>query len=265
MSKVDFIRHLLPGLLQGIFSETIEIQLDDRHPVFIKLGYTLDLKFCPGEKKPFRSCTEVNCDPVNNPQCDDVERIVTKCTNPHVIYLSARSPEKLKVGICNQSRLLERIIENGASVFAQLTVTATWNVAKQIENQISTRYTDISQIQHFDIKEIIQAQYETTTLKFKVDNFAKRIVRDLGLPKNLYRPAQIIKYPIPDIENFQIIAIPKNNGSIVLQGEVIGFIGHFMFLNEGENNFCVNFSELEGGHLAGSIIDNISHRKTNIY
>ena len=117
-----------------------------------RLEFSLGERRCAGA---LSGTTHYDCDRDSAPYCDQHTStwVCARCTgsclkdemdcyDDHAIYLAAFAPGIFKIGVTKQWRLKTRLREQGADRAAHLRTVDNGRIAREIESQLATEYTD---------------------------------------------------------------------------------------------------------------------------
>ena len=218
----------------------------------ICIGHTKNGKHvsCPGqritEEKMCRECM-LNDDFFMCVKCDGAECINESQRNACVkskfyIYLAAFSTT-LKVGISQEFRILERLVEQGADMGAKIGMVTDGKLAREIEQKISKSLGIVDRISGVDKQKMLFGNINVASMnlfnaysKLRVNGLSSYLINpEIYNLQNMYRLSSVTSMPKP---------LDLKEGAEV-KGKVVAAKGNIVVL---ENNgfFSLNSNKLVG-------------------
>lgn len=198
---------------------------------------------CPGREpyEGFSRCRECMAPEIPDPSCVFEPHChmgtcgAFFCQAEHVVYL-AMFGRRMKVGLTQASRVIERGMEQGADLMMVLARTQDRYSARALENLISRRYrisqfssdavlkglerpTPIAEVKNLALAFFERVRREQIAIS---DLFPSRGTSVAALPRDLpSEPLIMGPYPIPE----RLEAAPRRIPPEIVRGEVVGFKG----------------------------------------
>lgn len=208
---------------------------------------------CPEEASPsgtqceacqardrFRPC--MTCDGFRCPRLDPSAR--ARCRQTHHLYLACFGDQTLKVGTAADARKEQRIIEQGPLAAARV-ARGEGPLIKQLEHLLAGE----------GFTETMRRSRKTALLRGSMTaSEAEALVREAAetLPYRvpeayhaLLHPPEFVEQPELAVRSraLQVNTLPVEAGT-TLEGDVVGAVGHVVFLEDGDGTFALDLGAL---------------------
>ena len=202
---------------------------------------------CPAclKQDAFRPC--MTCDGHRCPRLPPAMQ--RYCRQDHHLYLACFGDETIKVGTASHPRRDLRIVEQGP-LFAARIARAEGPIIKQMEHALAKG----------SFTETMRRSRKTALLAggMTEDGAREHVLQAIErvqeeLPIELHRhlhPPEPVPQPDWATRSRSLAVQPLNNlDDAVLEGEVVGAIGHVLFLDDGDGTFALDLGDLKGRML----------------
>ncbi|MEM3851901.1 MAG: DUF2797 domain-containing protein [Methanomassiliicoccales archaeon] len=179
------------------------------------LEYGEQCEFCSRSLIPIRRC-------LFDPICDGHICDWHLCKRPHAVYIAFYGT-KIKVGMTSTARLEERLIEQGADAYFQVTTAPNRMEARSIERRISAE-AHIAQLHRFD--ELLPLFYQEVDWKGIEQQYtalSERLGSKMGMQCGPLRFLENYPITLPIRERISPVSIEGMH-----EGEVLGIKGRFL-------------------------------------
>jgi len=178
------------------------------------------------------------------------------CQVPHVVYL-AMYGSRMKVGMTQDGRVMERGTEQGADLMQVLARTKDRYSARSLETIISTKFR-ISEAMHpqtvlkgmavrgtleesRDIAWRFLSRLREMEITLK-DLLGSRRIEVLTLPREVEDEPLVPEYPIPD----RLASVPREIPVDIVRGEVVGYKGKWGVIRSNGSLAAFRLNDLVG-------------------
>jgi len=230
----------------------------------------------------FRNCDILNVEHLKqgkncifHPLCSKEELNSLKkdilCCKIHVVYLAVFG-DVLKIGITQNKRLYQRMIEQGADAFVPVLSARNRAEAREIENTISK---DMGFPQRMTGNEICNTltNYDEQKADSLLLDCAVKICKSKGLPIPNFKVIKLDnKYPMPELINNPIFT-----REMEFKGDIVGIKGRLLIyenygspqcsLDNSKMTFALDLSKLVGRNInmSGELINHNQEDHGSIY
>lgn len=195
-----------------------------------------------GARDPFRPC--MTCDGFRCPRL--TAEVSAYCRQRHHLYLACFGDATIKVGTASDPRKVQRIVEQGPLAAARI-AAAPGPVIKQIEHLLSSvGFTETMRRARKTV--LIHASMTEPEARALVLDAADGL-RDVLPPeyhRHLHAPI-VVDQPTFAVQSR---GLPVNELRVdddrVVEGRVVGAVGHLLFLAESDGTFALDLGELKG-------------------
>jgi len=168
------------------------------------------------------------------------------CRQTHHLYLACFGGDFLKVGTASDGRRDQRIIEQGPLAAARV-AAAPGPVIKQMEAQLVRAGFDeaVSRSRKMALLRSSMSREEAEArVREAVARLPEQLSSDLRGP--LHRPQFVA---IPELarrsRGLPVNALPVHPGTVI-EGQVVGAVGHVLFVDDGDGRFALDLGALVG-------------------
>jgi len=198
---------------------------------------------CPAcqQRDAFRPC--MTCDGTRCPRLSAPMR--RYCRQDHHLYLACFGDQTIKVGTASHPRRDRRVVEQGPLAAVRV-ARAEGPIIKQMERALSQGA----------FTETMRRSRKTALLQGTMSPAdAEGLVRDAArqlpelLPSRFHDalyPPHLVPQPALAVRSRALSVQPLQlEGDVVLEGEVVGAIGHVVFVEDGDGVFAVDLGDLK--------------------
>ncbi len=193
----------------------------------------------------FRPC--MICDGTRCPRLSPAMR--RYCRQDHHLYLACFGDATIKVGTASHPRRIRRIVEQGP-LFAARVAQAEGPIIKQIERALSQGpFTET--MRRSRKTALLSGTMSMEEARDLVLEAAAHLQEELpGWMHPYLHPPQPVPQPPYAVASRTLSVQPLEQiDEVVLEGEVVGAVGHVVFLDDGDGVFALDLGALKGRML----------------
>jgi hypothetical protein len=171
------------------------------------------------------------------------------CRQDHHLYLACFGDATIKVGTASHPRRVRRIVEQGP-LFAARVAQAEGPVVKQMERALSQGpFTET--MRRSRKTALLSGAMSIEEAEALVLDAASRLKQELpGWMHAHLHPPQPVPQPAFAVASRSLSVQPLEQlDEMVLEGEVVGAVGHVVFLDDGDGVFALDLGALKGRML----------------
>lgn len=190
----------------------------------------------------FRPC--MTCDGFRCPPLEPAMK--QACERTHHLYLACFGDPRLKVGTASHGRREQRIIEQGPLAAARVAEGRGPRI-KQLESLLAADEDFVEAMRRNRKTALLGAGMSVEQAQARIAEVAGQL-RDRVPPEYfdlLHRPQFVSTPPLAQrARGWQVVELPIDEGMLV-EGTVVGAIGHLLFVEESDGRFALDLGELK--------------------
>ncbi len=193
----------------------------------------------------FRPC--MTCDGTRCPPLSPAMR--RYCRQDHHLYLACFGDATIKVGTASHPRRVRRIVEQGP-LYAARVARAEGPVIKQMERALS-QGTFTETMRRSRKTALLSGSMSVREAEALVLDAADHLPDDLpGWMHGYLHAPEPVPQPALAVASRALTVQPMEDlEDVVLDGEVVGAVGHILFLDDGDGVFALDLGALKGRML----------------
>lgn len=189
--------------------------------------------------RPCMTCTGFRCPPL-------APSMKKACERTHHLYLACFGDPRLKVGTASHGRREQRIVEQGPLAAARVAEGRGPRI-KQLEHLLVSQEDFVEAMRRTRKTALLAAGMTAERAREHIVATAREL-RERVAPEyhDLLRPPTFVKTPplAERARGWQVVELPVEDDSVV-EGQVVGAIGHLLFVEESDGRFALDLGELK--------------------
>ncbi len=193
----------------------------------------------------FRPC--MTCDGTRCPRLSPPMR--RYCRQDHHLYLACFGDATIKVGTASHPRRVRRIVEQGP-LFAARVAQAEGPVIKQMERALSQGpFTET--MRRSRKTALLSGAMSAREAEALVLDAADRLTDELPawMHPHLHPPDPVAQPDLAVASRGLTVQPLEQLDEVILDGDVVGAVGHVVFLDDGDGVFALDLGDLKGRML----------------